>query len=1094
VIRVVESASGAARVEAAREFLTSLPAGSEVLLVAASRDAADDLARHVTRAAGASFGIHRASLVQLAARLAAAELARHGAAPTSAIGAEALTARVAFEALGSGALGYFGPVARFPGFARALASTIAELRLARIDPAALETLGPAGEDIGGLLARFEAALAAGGLADRAALFDLATTAVSSGVPATIVRCPVVFLDVPIPSPAERAFVGALAAASPSVLVTMPAGEERTREALAALGARPEPASGPVPTLGVDAPALEHLRTFLFAPAAPAGRARDGDVVFFSAPGEGREAVEIARRLLEEAREGTPFDQMAVLLRAPQLYSSLVETALARAGIPAFFARGVRRPDPSGRALLVLLDCALERLSARRFAEYLSLGQVPPLDAAGAPPRDRDLWVAADEESLAPASSPVAGSDGPVAEDAAGDGDESPALEGTLRAPWKWEKLLVDSAVIGGHDRWRRRLGGLAAELRVKIEELRHDEPDSPRLAAIERDLANLDHLERFALPVIERLAALPALATWGEWIAELEELIPMVLRRPERVLALLAELRALGPVGPVALDEVRDVLAEDLATMAERPPAVRYGRVFVGALEQARGRAFDVVFVPGLAERIFPQKPREDPMLLDALRRRLGDELGTQLDRAHRERLLLGIAVGAAGRRLYLSYSRIELAEARPRVPSFYAMEVQRALSGEIPDPQRLERAADAMADARLAWPAPRDPARAIDEVEHDLASLDAVLGLEPGRARGRARYLLELNDRLARSLRSRWARWHRRLTPYDGIVQLTDGTRDILLASRPNARAYSVSALQRFAACPYQFALSAICRLAPREEITPLERLDPLTRGSLFHAVQAECMRGLQAAGQLPLSPERLPHALAALDAALGRVAGEYREKLAPAIARVWDDEVESLRIDLRTWLDKSVEGQAEWEPFAFELAFGLPGGSGVDARSIREEVTLEGGWRLRGIIDLIERRRIGPGLRVTDHKTGLVRTVNGLVVGKGEALQPVLYGLAVERIFGQPVIESRLSYCTRAGEFSERVVPMVDAARRRGLEVLELIDGAIARGFLPPAPRQKACATCDFRPVCGPLEEQRLTHKDPHALEVLSRLRSWP
>jgi len=66
------------------------------VVVGTSREAADDLARRVT-ATGGTFGFqHRASLLQLAARVAAAELARLGAAPTTALGADALAARVAF--------------------------------------------------------------------------------------------------------------------------------------------------------------------------------------------------------------------------------------------------------------------------------------------------------------------------------------------------------------------------------------------------------------------------------------------------------------------------------------------------------------------------------------------------------------------------------------------------------------------------------------------------------------------------------------------------------------------------------------------------------------------------------------------------------------------------------------------------------------------------------------------------------------------------------------------------------------------------------------------------------------------------------------
>src|SRR5215831_9826695 len=162
MIRVVESASGAARVDAARAFVAARPPAGEALVVGASRDAADELVRQVTRAAGATFGIHRASLLQLAARMAALHLVSRGAAPAGALGAEALAARVTFEALGAEALAYFTPVARFPGFARALASTLAELRLARVAPGDLAGLGRAGADVGALLSRFQAALGAAG--------------------------------------------------------------------------------------------------------------------------------------------------------------------------------------------------------------------------------------------------------------------------------------------------------------------------------------------------------------------------------------------------------------------------------------------------------------------------------------------------------------------------------------------------------------------------------------------------------------------------------------------------------------------------------------------------------------------------------------------------------------------------------------------------------------------------------------------------------------------------------------------------------------------------------------------------------------------
>src|SRR5207253_8507697 len=118
-----------------------------------------------------------------------------------------------------------------------------------------------------------------------------------------------------------------------------------------------------------------------------------------------EAVGIVRRLLEEAQAGGPFDGMAVLLRAPEHYAGLLEHACARGGVPVYFERGTRRPDPAGRAFIALLACGVEGLSAKRFDEYLSLGQVPQQPAAdpGAPVLPRD-------EALAAVAAPEPGDD------------------------------------------------------------------------------------------------------------------------------------------------------------------------------------------------------------------------------------------------------------------------------------------------------------------------------------------------------------------------------------------------------------------------------------------------------------------------------------------------------------------------------------------------------------------------------------------------------------------------------------------------------------------------------------------------------------
>jgi CRISPR/Cas system-associated exonuclease Cas4 (RecB family) len=1080
MLRVVSSTSAAVRLGAAREHLRTRHPAAEYVVVGASRGAADDFVRGIARAAGATFGLNRFSLTELAARAAAVAIAGERRVPGTDVGMEAMAARAVFDARGARELSYFQPVADLPGFPRALARTIHELRLAGVEPRELGASGCVGADIAVLLARIEAQFAAAAVDDRAALLRVATDACRSDR-VRWARLPMLLLDVPFDSTAEQAFVEALVARAPSTFATVPAGDETAARLFEKLGARIESLDDGA-AAGSD---LYHLRRFVFSVEPPAERVRAGDVRLFSAPGEGREAVEIVRRVLDEAARGVPFDEMAVFLRAPAQYLGLLEHACSRADVPAYFDRGTRRPDPAGRAFMALLSCASEGLSARRFDEYLSLGQVPRVDDGAAADGYGEEAGTEPEDDLA-------------RDEAVVDTDDEAVVSGTLRSPWKWEELIVESSVVGGRTRadggarWRRRLNGLASDYRLRIAELGKEEPESPMIARFRRDLRNLTHLTRFALPIIDELSGWPDVATWGEWIDRFSALASRALRRRERVLQTLAALRPMADVGPIRLEEACDVLHDRLVTLDRDPPARRYGRLFVGTPHEARGRAFRVVFVPGLAERIVPQRPREDPLLLDEWRRPLGRGLVCQDERSSAERLLLKLAIGAATERLYLSYPRLDVAETRQRVPSFYALDVMRAITGRVPDHRVLADEAAGEGGASLAWPAPHEPARAIDDLEHDLATLRPLLDSHDAAAvRGRAHYLLGLNEALRRSVTNQWRLEKKAWSPADGLVRVTPAIQPAIDANRLGRRPYSLSALQRFATCPYQFLLATVFRLEPWIEPEPLMRMDPLTRGSLFHEAQARFFRAMQAAGALPITSGRLPEAVRTLDRVVTEVADEYKEQLAPAIERVWRDEVNEIRRDLSIWVQKLADA-APWQPEYFEFSFGLSD-EGRDPRSLPDPVTIDGRFVLRGSVDLIE---VDPGrgvLRVTDHKTGKNRSRSDLIVGGGKVLQPVLYSMAVEQGLGRRVERARLYFATTAGGFAECPVTIDDYSRGQALQVLEIIDRAVAAGFLPAAPEDGACTWCDFRPVCGSRVEERVARrksKDP--LADLAALRS--
>ncbi|MDH3732428.1 MAG: PD-(D/E)XK nuclease family protein [Gemmatimonadota bacterium] len=1106
--RIVVSSRSSVRRRAALRWLREAGGGG-ALVVGETLTGPHDLILEAVSAAGPTLGWRRVTLSILATELAAARLGDR--VPAGGVARDAVVARTLMR-LGPEALGRLGPVSDTPGFIRAVGGALEELRLAGVEP---EELGRHDEGLAALAAEVDHEWEAAGLADRATVMAAAAEAVQDAeFRHYLLDLPTLFYDLRVDSRAVAGFASALLERAPESLVTFPAGDERT-PALLELTAEGE---------GKDAVtrrALDRLQEHLFD-APPDDANPDETLTVFSAPGEGRECVEIARRLLRAAEEGRGFDRAAVLLRQPQDYRPYVEEALRRADIPAYFARGVRRPDPAGRAFLALLRCRAEDYSAARFAEYLSVGEVPDATeekTPPSPPPPEERWVPADEEGesevveqlgfdLAPVAEDVADESGGVSATARVEPSESggPVRARNLRVPRRWEKLLVESSVVGGLDRWRRRLASLREELEIKRDGLAVEDAEDPRVTRVDGALSDLRHFREYALPLLDELAALPETGTWAEWIDALGGLASRSIRHPEGIHATLSALGPMGPVGPVRLAEVVQTLGPRLIEAASPSKGNRYGKVFVGPIDAARGHEFDVVFVPGMAERVFPPKIAEDPILLDDVRDALNagprtPGLRTNAERVADERLALTIAVGAAREQVVLSYPRIEAGKSRPRVPSFYMLEAVRAAEGRLPRFEDLAERAEKVSDARIGWPAPRVAASAIDEAEYDLAVL-ADLGVRGDAAVKAAGHLLHTNRHLARALRFRAYRWEvRRWTWADGLLQLSPGATEALARHAPDARAFSATALQHFAACPYRFYLYTIQGLAPREEPVGIESLDPLQRGSLVHQIQFELLTRLQIDSEtavraggtalLPVTPENLESAHSTLDDVVEKVAGDFRDRLVPAIDRVWRDGIEAIRQDLREWLHRESLEIGPFEPHRFELSFGLPRDADRDEHSVPEPVDLGVGLRLRGAIDLIERTASGV-VRVTDHKTGRYRPRRNAIIQGGELLQPVLYGLAAQQLFPEDDVQSgRLYYCTSDGEFRSHEVPINEETAGAARVLADVLGSAYEAGAFQALPRKKACDWCDYRTVCGPDEERRILRK-PAAVE-LKRLRDY-
>ncbi|HYP06257.1 MAG TPA: PD-(D/E)XK nuclease family protein [Bryobacteraceae bacterium] len=515
------------------------------------------------------------------------------------------------------------------------------------------------------------------------------------------------------------------------------------------------------------------------------------------------------------------------------------------------------------------------------------------------------------------------------------------------------------------------------------------------------------------------LQALPTGAPWSDWLDALAEL-SRCLRIPDRVLELLDQLAPLADVGPVTLQEVILLVQPHLRTLRDPAEGSRYGKVFVGPIEDARGLSFDCVFLPGLCEGSFPKPFRQDPLL------------PAQETDEESERDLLRQAAACATGQFVGSYSRVDLATGRARVPSLYAYDVLRAALGRPPEAADFDAS---HVQTTLAWPAPQEIADAVDDTEYDLALLREPVGAS-------AAYITKINPLAADVLRQRWRRWHTAWHAADGRFEEIDFS---LTEKRLTHEAYSPTDLQKYAQCPYRFYLRSIIELKPFEQPEAPQRMEPSVRGNIFHRVTERVMT---AEGQVSFEE---------LDAVLEKIAAEEADMWSPAIEEVRRQELGRLRADLRGWLSEYHVTSQEWKPIKVEEDF---------------EAVLFDRFKVKGRIDVVEQHVSGLR-RIIDHKTGTPPKDKISSIGKGEVLQPVLYGLA------EQVTKSQLYFATLRGNYQRMEIAVNEEASRVAERVLTNIDEAIDAGEFPAYPRLDACEFCEFTPVCGPYEEERASRK---------------
>ncbi len=931
-------------------------------------------------------------------------------------------------------LDYYAPLARMPGFIRALRGLFAELTYDLITPSdfgrQVRRMGEPARlaELARLYALYQQRMAAKGWMDSASLLLWAQEAAATS-PGLIGEWEFLGVDGFMAfRPAELALLKAAAVRARTVIITLtgdlPPGEaaatlfdETIARTQAAFGVAPEP--------------LPELHPV----------SRNQPFSFVAAPDTANEA-RVALRWLKErlVLDGLKPAQVALLARDIGPYRDVLRQTADEFGLPVQISGGFPlRGNPAVDAFISLLNLAAvepgsESPDARfPFRSTVRAWRSPyfdwfwPQEAVRIEPRDADA----------------------------------------LDRLGRWAR--VTAGAEQWEDAFSRRLRQLELDKDALIEEGEEPAPSPPGLAEVE-DLRRKWALFRAA--VTPPQGKHPA-KTFVRWLEDLigaeqreeadgeEEAAPATfsLNLASRIRSVeneplknrdIAALVALKEVlrGVVwaaeALHLAATTFSDFLTDLAGALEAARYAPSFESSrgavqalrVEEAAGLRFQAVALLGLAEGSFPAVLREDTFLRGQEReemRRAG--LAVEPSPRSQEAALFYVAMNRAESQMLLTRPRLARGGAEWQASPYWRALVEAA--GVKPLKKRHETllAGSQVASkpelmlALAAYaPAPVRPAM-------EAAAGERLAFWEHGRS------VIE-------------GRRRRRGDRYDGDLS---GLRLVFTRRFGPDHTWSAGRLETYHQCPYRFFADSVLHLQERPE--PALGLDNQQLGLIYHrALEEVFYRGADVADDADAL-------IAIWEGMADDLLAEAPDKYGFRPTAWWPQTREQIKETIRRTLAALAAENQGWRPRAFEAAFGI---DGRPALVVAHDARAGDALRLRGIIDRVDGDGRG-NMRIIDYKRGGVSGYNDRSLVEGEHLQLPIYALAAARALehGHPVdgfywsVTQAEASRLRLGKFG--VEEAVAVALAHAWEVVE----AARAGRFQPQPPKEGCP--DFCPAAA-------------------------